>query len=228
MRRLLLVLSLAVLFAACENDAYDAGDGALSYMRADFVEASTDASARFVSIVTDDDERFVVSPSFECKWAEKPDTVYRALLYYNKVEAPDGSVSAQPVSMSPVMTPKIRPYDDVEELPATDPVTLVSAWRSRNGKYVNLELSVKTGNPDDENIRHVLGLLYEGVERNGSGGKRMNLLLTHNRMGMPEYYSVTAFVSIPVSDVPGVLSGGDEIAVRVSTYGGMVTKIFSF
>ena len=127
MRRLLLVLSLAVLFAACENDAYDAGDGALSYMRADFVEAVTDASARFVSIVTDDDERFVVSPSFECKWAEKPDTVYRALLYYNKVEAPDGSVSAQPVSMSPVMTPEIRPYDDVEELPATDPVTLVSA-----------------------------------------------------------------------------------------------------
>ena len=39
MRRLLLVLSLAVLFAACENDAYDAGDGALSYMRADFVPA---------------------------------------------------------------------------------------------------------------------------------------------------------------------------------------------
>ena len=46
MRRLLLVLSLAVLFAACENDAYDAGDGALSYMRADFVEAVTDEIGR--------------------------------------------------------------------------------------------------------------------------------------------------------------------------------------
>lgn len=228
MRRLLFVLSFAVLLAACENDAYDAGDGALSYMRADFVEASTDASARFVSIVTDDDEHLVVSPSFGCKWAETPDTVYRALIYYNKVEASDGTVCARPVAMSPVMTPKIRVSDNVEGLPAADPVTLVSAWRSRNGKYVNLELSVKTGNPDDENIRHVLGLLYEGVAANGSGGRRFNILLTHDRMGMPEYYSVTAFVSIPVSDVPGGLSGGDEIAVRVSTYGGMVTKTFSF
>lgn len=228
MKRLLLLFSLIVLLAACENDAYDAGDGALSYMRADFVEARTDASARFVSIVTDDDEHLVVLPSFACKWAERPDTVYRALFYYNKVEALDGSVCAQPVAASPVLTPKIRNSADVEEAPVADPVTLVSAWRSRNGKYINMELSIKTGNPDDENIKHVLGLLYEGADEKDTGGRRINLLLTHNRMGLPEYYSVTAFVSIPVNDIPGGLSGGDEIFVRVNTYGGMVTKTFSF
>ena len=48
MRRSLKYILLLLVFAlfACENEAYDTGDGPLSDMRADFVEAQTDADAR--------------------------------------------------------------------------------------------------------------------------------------------------------------------------------------
>lgn len=43
-KSLFMLLPLVVLFMACSNESYDAGDGSLSYMVADFVEAETDAS----------------------------------------------------------------------------------------------------------------------------------------------------------------------------------------
>lgn len=226
MKRFLLILSLVLLVVACENDTYDSGDGALSYMRADFVEASTDASARIASVIADDGEQFSLSPAFACKWAETPDSVYRALLYYNKVETSSGDIRVQPVAISSVMTPVIRSVSDIKEAPVTDPVNFVSAWRSRNGKYINMELSVKTGTSDVEDMKHIIGMVCDDAGANGTGGKRTDLIFTHNRMNIPEYYSVTIFVSIPVQAVPGNLSEGDEIAVKVNTYDGMVTKIF--
>ena len=41
---------------------------------------------RFVSAKTDDGEELTLSPAVKEQWATRPDTTYRALLYYDRVE----------------------------------------------------------------------------------------------------------------------------------------------
>ena len=79
-----ILIALSFILSACSNDPYDTGDGSLSHMRADFVEAQTDASANIISIETDDGEHMFLTNAINVSWAERPDTIYRALLYYNK------------------------------------------------------------------------------------------------------------------------------------------------
>ena len=78
------LLTVAPLLTACETDSYRTGDGALSAMRAEFVEAHTDADARVMAVETDGGERLTLTSPVAVGWMEKPDTVYRALFYYNK------------------------------------------------------------------------------------------------------------------------------------------------
>ena len=104
-----MLMPLVALLMACSSDSYDTGDGSLSYMVADFVEAETDASAKVVSIVTDRDERLWLTRSVKLDWAEKPDTAYRSLIYYNKVKDGNGQYVAEPVGATQVLTPAATP-----------------------------------------------------------------------------------------------------------------------
>ena len=49
------MVMLALAVSACSSDAYDTGDGSLSYMRADFVKAVADHDGKFTAAITDDD-----------------------------------------------------------------------------------------------------------------------------------------------------------------------------
>ena len=231
MKRFSFIFSVLLFVVACGNDTYDAGDGVLSYLRADFADVRTDASARLFSVVTDDDERFLLSPPVESGWAITPDSVYRALVYYDS-NAVSGDAeelpSVRPIAISRVLVPRILSIGELETPPSTDPLTLVGAWKSKNGKYINIELSVKTGTPEAEDAGHILGIVFNGVTDNADGGKTANVMLTHKRKDMPEYYSVSVYVSVPVKDVPGGLVIGDSIAVTVNTYDGQKTKTFLF
>ena len=55
------LLTVAPLLTACETDSYRTGDGALSAMRAEFVEAHTDADARVMAVETDGGERLTLT-----------------------------------------------------------------------------------------------------------------------------------------------------------------------
>ena len=57
---LLLLLSLLTLFS-CEQDLYEKGDNEYSYMRADFVEAVVGSNKQVVYVVTDNDERLLLT-----------------------------------------------------------------------------------------------------------------------------------------------------------------------
>ena len=48
------MVMLALAVSACSSDAYDTGDGSLSYMRADFVKAFADHDGKFTAAITDD------------------------------------------------------------------------------------------------------------------------------------------------------------------------------
>lgn len=120
-RRFFMLMPLVALLMACSSDSYDTGDGSLSYMVADFVEAETDASAKVVSIVTDRDERLWLTRSVKLDWAEKPDTAYRSLIYYNKVKDGNGQYVAEPVGATQVLTPAVTATADIKGGMKTDP-----------------------------------------------------------------------------------------------------------
>ena len=146
-------------------DPYDTGEGSLSQMRADFVEAHTDANACMTSVETDGGERLTLTPPVALEWAAKPDTTYRALLYYNKTADANGTLTAEPIAMQQVLVPQIVTAEDIEGGMKTDPVEFISAWKSVNGKYLNLEFAVKTGTNDGTYNAQTIGVTCDGVDR---------------------------------------------------------------
>lgn len=83
------------LLASCTTEQYDSGDGKLSYLRSDFVEACTDAQSRMSSFTTDDQLSLQVEGTPKVSWMTTPDSTYRALVYY---AAPSSSSAPSPSS----------------------------------------------------------------------------------------------------------------------------------
>ena len=92
------MVMLALAVSACSSDAYDTGDGSLSYMRADFVKAFADHDGKFTAAITDDDLSLTLQPTIAAGWSA-PDTVCRALLYYDAAQL---SESAREAAVRPV------------------------------------------------------------------------------------------------------------------------------
>ena len=230
MRHCLKYIFLPLVFAllACENEAYDTGDGPLSGMRADFVEALTDADAHMASVETDDGERLFLTDRVTVGWMERPDTVYRALLYYNKVEADGGAFLAEPLGITQVLVPPVTGVGDMNDDLKADPLDFVSSWKSANGKYLNLELGVKTGTVDGSYGTQTLGLVCLGVDERADGTRLVRIALYHDQAGVPQYYTATAYLSIAASRLPIEPTEGDEVSIDIETYSGTLTRTFTF
>ena len=215
---LLLLISFLTLFS-CEQDLYEKGDNEYSYMRADFVEAVVGSNKQIVYVVTDNDERLLLTAPYTDSWIGRSDTVYRALLYYSnqddraKVEMM-GRVSTLSINDDSVSVSTWR-----EKL--ADPVGLETAWVSFNKKYLNLGLVLRTGAVDDESKIQKLGMHYSSSYINADSTRTVHLLLSHNQGEVPEYYSQRVYVSVPISEVPT-----DTLRVSINTYNGVVTKNF--
>lgn len=93
----------AALLASCTTEQYDSGDGKLSYLRSDFVEACTDAQSRMSSFTTDDQLSLQVEGTPKVSWMTTPDSTYRALVYYAAPSSSSalGSSSASGSSSAP-------------------------------------------------------------------------------------------------------------------------------
>ena len=94
-----------LIVSACEHDFYETGDSELSYLHTDFVEARTNELSAFASATTDDGIQLTLKPAVKEQWAKRPDTTYRALLYYNKVE--NGITSSFAISPVAVLRPRL-------------------------------------------------------------------------------------------------------------------------
>lgn len=212
---------------ACDNDSYETGDGSLSYMRADFVEAETDASARIISVVTDDNDKLNLTKPLSVKWAKDPKSVYRALLYYNRRTVTNSDYEAEPIGISQVLMPPVKTIDSFNNGIKTDPVSFVSAWISANEKYLNLDLKVKTGSVSGDSQGQIIGMAYEITDGNVNSQQKVKLRFYHDQNNVPEYYSTQLYVSVLLSSIPVQLSQGDEIAIVIHTYEGELTKTFT-
>lgn len=217
MKKMLCAALLAVLLSACENEAYDKGEGKYSLTQADFVEAYTNGDKAVSKVVTDDGTTLTLTKLVAADWITTADSTYRAVLYYNKVD----SNSAQPVSLTNINVFTHFYLSSEIDMMNTDPITFESAWKSRNGKYINVSTYIKTSQTTDENMYHSLGLINEGLQVNADGTTTMRLHLYHDQGGIPEYYSQKYYFSILCDSVIA-----DSLSLVINTYDGEVTKKF--
>lgn len=203
---------ICLLIASCEIDAYEKGEGDLSLLTAEMVEAQVDADKIVNQVETDQNERLILQPPITAKWIETADTVYRGLLYYKKVDG----VNIKAVSFGKVGV--LIPRDSIKGGQKTDPLYVESIWLSKNRKYLNLRLRLLTGSTDDEEAQHALGLLRDIP---ATTANHAHMLLYHDQGGRPEYYSVTAFASIPLDKI-----GTDTLTLAANTYNGLLTRTF--
>lgn len=214
---------------ACTSESYETGDGKYSYLRADFGEIHTAKPQQVDYAVNDEGRRISFETAPTVKWAEKGDTLYRALLYYN--DLPDKA--ARSISLQPVYVLAPKAAADVKD-PSHDPVTFESAWLSTCQRtdltiavdsvkreavthYLNIAFLLKTGQPDDEKARQTIGMMSEQAD---DGSLRLTLL--HDQGAIPQYYSTRIYVSIPLSD--SQLQRG--ISLCINTYDGELIRTF--
>ena len=219
---ILFTIHYSLFIASCTQDAYEKGEGKYSLMRADFVEARANAQKEIDQITTDDGEQLSASKPFTAKLVVTPDSVYRCILYYNKVRAKTGQEVFEPISIGEVPCPKVTPLSELDKEMKTDPVKFESAWVSKSGKYLNMSLYLMTGTTEDEKARQTLHVIQDTIMIHPDGTRTSHLRLYHDQAGVPEYYSTQVYVSILTSQIPA-----DSVRLTINTYKTPITKSFS-
>ena len=215
MNRLLHFLVIAWLISSCTTDSYEKGDGKYSLMQGDFVEAKVNAQRQIVFFSTDDGDEFDLSEPYTDKWIKTPDTLYRCMIYYNKVE----NKKAELVSIGEVPCPRILTLAEFKKDLRTDPVKFESMWLSKSGKYLNLYLQLKTGVTDDTTAIQQLAFISDTLIVNPNQTTIRHITLHHDQNKVPEYYSTKAYVSLLTDSI-----AADSIRISINTYTGLVSK----
>ena len=188
-------------------------------MRGDFAEANVNSNREVTSITTDDGEILPLTSLATAQWISRPDTIYRCMLYYNKVKAADGKLAAEVISLGRVPCLYVKPLTSFEKTYKDDPVKFESIWNSKSGKYLNLHLQLKTGYTEDSTAVQKLDVVTDSLISYPSGRRTLSLLLYHDQGNVPEYYSTQAYVSIPTTGL-----AVDSIRLYINTYSGPVIK----
>lgn len=217
MKHIIIFVTALLMLSACKNDSYESGDGQYSYLQADFVEANTSASKELVSARTDDGDMLLFSPHVFKEWASTPDSVYRSLLYYNKVND-DRTTEVYSIAQIPVV--KIHKLKGTDEI-STDPLFLKSAWISKNREYLNLYFGIKTGVEDGNDNIQTLSVVYDPDVNNSNDSRNPYIKVVHKQNGVPEYYTSYGYISVPLND----FALGTTIHLSVNTYDqGWITR----
>lgn len=205
---------LLLLLASCESDSYDKGEGELSLATAEFVEAHANGNKQMDYVITDNDDRLTVSPQPSVKWMTTPDSLYRALLYYNNV----GEGVIEPLSITQVPTLSIYPDWMIQDI-KTDPVTFESIWQSANGKYLNMAFYLKIGEVGKDAELHTISIIQDTIIQNADGTATSFMCLYHDQGDMPEHYSSKCYISIPRDSIKA-----DSVCMEINTYKGVLYK----
>jgi len=214
---LYLILFCTFFLVACETESYDTGQGKYSLMQADFVELSVDAQKQATGFTTDEGAQYTLTTPATASWIKRPDTTYRAIIYYNKV----GEKAAEKISMGAmgVLTP-------VEhwrfETQPQDPLGVESIWLTKNGKYINMGILIKNGRIDDEEGIHTIAMSCDTILVNADSSRTAYYRLLHDQGDAPEYYTNRRYVSILLpTDRP------DSVNLSIKTYNGVLKKVLS-
>ncbi len=215
------LVGLLFFSTSCSNTSYEEGDSKLSYLRTDFADATTDSQGRLSAATTDDGVSLTFTRPMQTSWSNAADSLCRVLLNYNMYANGADSNVVEPLAAKIVYT--LQPAKpSVQTQAATDPVSLVSAWKSKNGNYVNLRLGLKTGKASDDDQRQSIGLALDSTVTS-DGSTTYCLRFLHSQGGVPEYYTTDAYVSIPIKQ----MTTGSKVRLSLNTYNGWVTREFT-
>jgi hypothetical protein len=198
--------------AACTVDDYESGDGRYSYTRADFAMIHTSDTARVNYMLTDDGDSVAFDGLGAVDWATIPDSMYRALVYYDV--STSRFFSATPVFVTIPTTPSSDKPTPI------DPLTIESVWIG--GGFLNIGFAVKTGRTDSIESRQQVGVMLENIIVTREGRRMFDIRVIHAQNGIPEYYTVRGYMSMPLTkDMQGA-----AIRLKVNTYEGEKAWIF--
>ena len=215
------LVGLLFFSTSCSNTSYEEGDSKLSYLRTDFADATTDSQGRLSAATTDDGVSLTFTRPMQTSWSNVADSLCRVLLNYNMYANGADSNVVEPLAAKIVYT--LQPAKpSVQTQAATDPVNLVSAWKSKNGNYVNLRLGLKTGKASGDDKRQSIGLALDSTVTS-DGSTTYCLRFLHSQGGVPEYYTTDAYVSIPIKQ----MTTGSKVRLSLNTYNGWVTREFT-
>ena len=203
---------LSTVIFSCTKDAYDKGEGEYSLMRGDFAEAYINSNMLATKIVTDDGDELTLTKPFKAGWMSTADTTYRCMLYYNKVEN-----RAEVLSMSQVPCLTVHPLSEFEVPLVTDPVTFESTWLSKNGRYLNVSILLKTGVTNDTSAVQSLGFVSDTIITHPDNKKIRHIIMHHDQGNVPEYYSTQIYMSIPTERIDA-----DSVRISINSYDGEV------
>ena len=203
---------VALSLQACSNDDYSTGDGKYSYLTADLVLLQTNSSKTVTAAVLDDGTRLSIANPFTTEWTTVPDSVYRALLYYDH-DGSSASVKARSVSQVYVLTPASH----VSQM-RTDPLGLESVWLAKNRSFINVSLLLKSGSTEAD-ARQTIGVVLEDVATDADGKRRAVLRLYHDQASVPQYYTVQQYASISTDGIDA-----DVVELHAKTYAGEVVR----
>ena len=215
------LVGLLFFSTSCSNTSYEEGDSKLSYLRTDFADATTDSQGRLSAATTDDGVSLTFTRPMQTSWSNVADSLCRVLLNYNMYANGADSNVVEPLAAKIVYT--LQPAKpSVQTQAATDPVSLVSAWKSKNGNYVNLRLGLKTGKASGDDQRQSIGLALDSTVTS-DGSTTYCLRFLHSQGGVPEYYTTDTYVSIPIKQ----MTTGSKVRLSLNTYNGWVTREFT-
>lgn len=215
------LVGLLFFSTSCSNTSYEEGDSKLSYLRTDFADATTDSQGRLSAATTDDGVSLTFTRPMQTSWSNAADSLCRVLLNYNMYANGADSNVVEPLAAKIVYT--LQPAKpSVQTQAATDPVSLVSAWKSKNGNYVNLRLGLKTGKASGDDQRQSIGLALDSTVTS-DGSTTYCLRFLHSQGGVPEYYTTDAYVSIPIKQ----MTTGSKVRLSLNTYNGWGTREFT-
>ena len=176
----------------------------------EFCDVKTDGSGRLSALLTDRNELLHISyrPGID---GFTKDSTYRCTAKYTVPENTDSvflyslhpTVSHQPIA--------IEKFLANNEGIIQDPVTLESIWSA--DRFINMILLQK-----NKDIPHLYQLIDEGIQTSANGQKTVGIIIYHNRMDDYEAFNSEVYVSIPLNLYNNILTDGDRIQVKISTY----------
>lgn len=222
MRHHLIIIFMALAFAtlaSCEQDNYDKGEGIYSNLTADFVEAHANSDKNIDYVITDAGDSLNVTNSFTTAWTNTPDSTYRMALYYNKV----GGDKIEAVTSTVMNNLSLTPPDSIKEM-KTDPIGFESSWTSKNGRYLNLAITLRVGTIVESSKKHKITLVTDSIVEQGDK-RTLHLTFFHDKGDIPEYYTQKYYFTLSSNRLSSY--GTDSAAIHINTTGsGMKTLRF--
>lgn len=207
-----LLLMALIGMASCQNEGYDTGDSEYSYITAELALLHTNSNKAVAYATLDDGSSLQFASKFTTKWTDKSDTVYRALLYYDKALDGSTTVKARGVTQVPVIG--IVKQEDVKNM-CTDPLDIESVWMAKNKTFINLSLLLKSGTTESDNQQSI-GLVELSRSVDADNRKRVVLQVYHDQGNVPQYYTVQQYASIDLTKLDANI-----VEIQANTYNGV-------